>query len=76
MLALRTEFRLDVLDHGARQSAEGVYSVDAFAEPAAIRALETSGRYKVELHEDVDALGKQRQAEVGRGNRFLDRKRQ
>jgi hypothetical protein len=40
-----------------------------FAEPDQIQLLEDNG-YHIERHEDVDEIGKARQAEVGKGNRY------
>ena len=69
MLDLVRKHKIQVLDHGAGSSEPGGYSVDAIAEPADIQRLESAG-YHVRRHEDVDELGKARQREVGRGDRY------
>ena len=44
-------------------------TVDAIADDGVIQKLVQAG-YAVERHEDVDELGRQRQQEVGQGNRY------
>jgi hypothetical protein len=61
---------LQVFDHGQTQTPEGLFTIHAIAEPPTIRSLEDAG-YAVRVLEDVDEIGKQRQKEVGLGNRFL-----
>ncbi len=69
MLDLVRKHKIQVFDHGNRYSESVGFSVDAVAEPADIQKLENAG-YHVERHEDVDELGKTRQQEVGRGDRY------
>lgn len=69
MLDLVRKHKIQVLDHGTRYADAAGYSVDAIAEPADIQKLESEG-YTVHRHEDVDELGKVRQQEVGRGDRY------
>jgi hypothetical protein len=69
MLALVREHKINVFDHGIRKGDMTGYLVDAIAEPAAIQKLEAAG-YQVQMHEDVDEAGKERQGEVGQGNRY------
>jgi hypothetical protein len=69
MADLVRKYNIDVLDHGIRFSPDTGYIVGAFAMPEEIRILQENG-YDVARHEDVDALGKARQREVGRGNRY------
>jgi hypothetical protein len=69
MLDLVRKHKIQVFDHGNRYSESAGYSVDAAAEPADIQKLENAG-YHVRRHEDVDKLGKARQQEVGRGDRY------
>ena len=45
------------------------YGVDAIVESAQIEQLRESG-YQVEVKENLEEVGKARQALVGRGNRF------
>lgn len=72
MLDLVRRHVVEIIDHGRRPPARGVYAVNALVQGADIAVLEAGG-YKVQRHEDVDDAGKQRQREVGRGNRYLDR---
>jgi murein tripeptide amidase MpaA len=62
--------RINVFDHGRQSSKDGPYIVDALADDAQMRMLETQG-YKVECHEDVDEAGSHRQREVSQENRYL-----
>lgn len=68
MLDLVRKHKIQVSDHGAR-SIPGGYEVHAIAEAADIDRLEKAG-YRVQRHEDIDVLGRQRQAEVGQGDRY------
>jgi hypothetical protein len=61
-------YTIPVLDHGARRQ-EGRFSVDAIVDEADIARLRQAG-YTVEQHEDVDLTGKERQQEVGQGDRY------
>jgi carboxypeptidase T len=69
MLDLVRKYKIWVLDHGIRRVEGAGYLVEAIAEPAEIHLLETAG-YRIQRHEDVDEVGKARQEEVGRGNRY------
>jgi hypothetical protein len=69
ILDLVRKHKIQVLDHGTSYSDTAGYSVDAIAEPADIQKLESEG-FTVHRHEDVDELGKDRQQEVGRGDRY------
>jgi hypothetical protein len=68
MLDLVRKHLIEVEDHGSRSTESG-YTVDAIAEPSDIQKLEDAG-YHVERHEDVDETGKERQGEIGRGDRY------
>ena len=57
------------INRGTARSRDGAYRVDAIVDEATIPQLEKLG-YQVERHEDVDQLGRERQSEVGRGNRY------
>ena len=59
-----------VLHRTARHPDRQRYTVEALADEPVIEKLIQAG-YKVERHEDVDELGRQRQQEVGQGNRYL-----
>jgi len=69
MLDLVREHKVQVFDHGNRYDDSLGYSVDAVAEPVDIDKLRQAG-YTVEQHEDVDRVGKARQREVRRGDRY------
>jgi hypothetical protein len=60
---------VQVNDHGATHDGD-ILTVHAIAEPGAIRALEGAG-YSVAVYENLDEAGRRAQAEVGKGNRFL-----
>jgi hypothetical protein len=60
---------IPVFDHGIRFAPDIGYTVAAFAAPDEIRKLQQNG-YVVLQHEDADELGKIRQRDVGRGNRY------
>lgn len=72
MLDLVRVHKISVYDHGSKQSPSGEYSVDATADTAEIRELRGAG-YHVDRHEDVDKVGRARQREVGKGDRYRDR---
>jgi carboxypeptidase T len=69
MLDLVRKYKLQVFDHGNRYSESTGYTVGAIAQPADIQKLKNAG-YHVERHEDVDKLGRERQKEVGHGDRY------
>jgi hypothetical protein len=68
MLDLVRTLRVQIDEHSARSTESG-HSVDAIVEPQEIQRLEQAG-YRVQRHEDVDETGKERQREVGRGDRY------
>jgi hypothetical protein len=69
MLDLARKHKIQVFDHGIHYDDTVGYSVGALAEPADIQALEKAG-YQIRRHEDVDKQGKERQQEVGEGDRY------
>jgi hypothetical protein len=73
MLDLIRKHKIEVFDHSINWSEQTGYIVDALAEPAEIQKLEAAG-YVVQTHEDADARGRERQNEVGRGNRYTQTK--
>jgi hypothetical protein len=73
MSDLVRKYKIPVLDHGQRRSKETGFAVDAIVEEAEIQRLRDAG-YTVQQREDVDETGKERQKEVGQGNRYTDRK--
>ncbi len=60
---------ISVYDHGIERDPSGVYTVHASAEQADIDRLTAAG-YRVERGEALEQLGKQRQREVGKGDRY------
>jgi len=69
MLDLVRKHKIQILDHGSGSTADGSFQAHALAEPSDIDRLEEAG-YEVHRHEDVDEVGKQRQQEVARGDRY------
>jgi hypothetical protein len=70
MADLVRKYKLHVIDHSVRQDKQtGYHHVDAIAQPDEIQLLEANG-YHVERHEDIDEIGRARQNEVGKGNRY------
>jgi hypothetical protein len=70
MADLLRNYKLHIIDHSVRHDKDtGHHHVDAIAQPHEINLLEADG-YQIERHEDVDEIGKARQMEVGKGNRY------
>lgn len=69
MLDLVRKHKIQVFDHGIKHTESAGYSVSAVALPEDIQRLKDAG-YRVEQHEDVDEQGKERQKEVGKGDRY------
>jgi hypothetical protein len=70
MADLIRKYKLHVIDHSVRQDKDTAHHhVDAIVQPDEIQLLEDKG-YHVERHEDVDEIGRARQMEVGKGNRY------
>ncbi len=69
MADLVRKYKIQVLDHGTRYSKDTGFAVDAIAQPNEIQMLQDAG-YHIRRHEDVDKVGKARQKEVGKGNRY------
>jgi carboxypeptidase T len=69
MLDLVRKHKIGVLDHANRHAESTGYVIHAIAETAEIQELKKAG-YEVQQLEDVDATGKARQQEVGRGDRY------
>jgi hypothetical protein len=69
MLDLVRQYRIAIIDHGLRSGGGRAYSADALVNESQIPMLESKG-YFIEQHEDVDRAGRERQQEVGRGNRY------
>lgn len=70
MLDLVRKFKVQVFDHGVRQTPEEGYIVHAVAEDQSINELATKG-YKITRNYDIDSAGKLRQAEVARTSKYL-----
>jgi hypothetical protein len=69
MLDLVRVHKIPVYDHGVQRTSSGDYAVQASASAADIAKLKAAG-YSVEKHEDIEARGKKRQKEVGKGDRY------
>lgn len=63
MADLVRRHRIAVVRQTAKALREGGYSVQAFVEPDQLQALEAAG-YRVDRHEDAEAVGRQRQTEA------------
>jgi hypothetical protein len=61
--------QVTVLHRTSRHQGRQQYTVDAIVDDGVIQKLVQAG-YGVERHEDVDDRGRQRQQEVGQGNRY------
>ncbi|HXM48525.1 MAG TPA: hypothetical protein VN956_11830 [Pyrinomonadaceae bacterium] len=72
MIDLVRKHKIQVLDHGARRSKEAGFVVHAIVSDADIQRLQDAG-YNVEKLEDVDEVGRARQKEVGRGDRYKEK---
>lgn len=69
MLDLVDVHHVDVSDHGIRYTKATGYTVEAIADATTIAKLKKAG-YTLHQHEDADKRGKERQREVGRGDRY------
>ncbi len=69
MADLVRKYKIHVIDHSIRYN-EGIgHTVEAIVQPNEIQILEAAG-YSIQRHEDVDELGKTRQMQVGKDNRY------
>src|SRR5687767_5464018 len=68
MADLVRRHRIAVVRQTATALRKGAYSVQGFATPEEVRSLQQAG-YRLEIHEDVEAVGRQRQTEVGSARR-------
>ena len=68
---LIAQFSLDIGCRGPQfeRQPDGTFSLIAYANESKIRQLRAAG-YKIDQGENVSALGRERQKEVGRGDRF------
>jgi hypothetical protein len=69
MLALLARHRLDI-GGSPRYSADGAVRIDAYVPADRVDELEGDG-VRVEIVGDETAVGRERQKQVGTGNRFL-----
>lgn len=69
MADLVRKYGIEVLEHGGGHAPGKGYTVAAFAAPDEILKLQQNG-YEVARHEDREELGKIRQRQVGKGNRY------
>jgi hypothetical protein len=61
--------RIKVLHKTVRDKGKERYTVDAIVDDSAIARLRAAG-YEVESNYDVDEVGRERQKEVGQGDRY------
>jgi hypothetical protein len=61
--------QINVLHKTVRSRGKERYTVDAIVDDSVIPRLTAAG-YAVERHEDVDEVGRERQKEVGQGDRY------
>jgi murein tripeptide amidase MpaA len=64
MADLVRKYRLNIAGHTGKKTADARYVADAFANEAQIESLRSAG-YAIEVHEDVQEAGRERQSEVG-----------
>jgi hypothetical protein len=64
--------KVSVLHKTVRDKGKQRYTVDAIVDDQAIPLLTAAG-YEVERHYDVDEVGRERQKEVGQGDRYAGR---
>jgi hypothetical protein len=69
MADLVREHKIQVIGSTVRHIKDKGHVVDAIAPTHEIEMLEAAG-YEIQRHEDVDEVGKARQKEVGKGNRY------
>lgn len=67
---LLEEQRLDLSCGGPRQQESGTVTVEAYLPEPQVERLGQYGGVKVEILDDASATARERQKEVGRGNRF------
>jgi hypothetical protein len=73
MADLRRRYHVSVQPNTVRRSrTKGQVSVQAIVDDARIAELEQAG-YHVQRHENLEEVGRERQAEVSQGNRYLQR---
>ena len=73
MMDLLHTQQLEIIRQTAQMLRKGQgYTVDAIVEADQVETLRGLG-YRVEVKEDIEKLGRARQALVGKGDRFRDR---
>jgi hypothetical protein len=75
MADLVRKYNIHILNHGISYSKETGYSIEAIAVSEDIRKL-AENDYQIQILEDMDELGKARQKEVGKGNRYTQQEPQ
>ncbi len=70
MADLVRKYKIDILGNTVSYNKDTGHAVDAIANTDEIEMLKAAG-YKIQCHEDVDEVGKARQKEVGKGNRYM-----
>ena len=70
MADLVSKHKIEVLRQTAKRLDNEVgFKVDALVDSQQIQTLKAN-EYKVEIREDIEEIGKARQAEIGKGNRY------
>ncbi len=70
MADLVRQYEIEIFHETVRQRLKkGAFSVDALADDEQIHTLEANG-YKVDRHENLDKVGKARQEEVSKDDRY------
>ncbi len=69
IMGLIKDFQLDMGGGGPKRLPDGSLSVDAYTPEAVLDQLKKAGA-DFEIIEDATRVGKERQKEVGRGDRF------
>ncbi len=75
MADLIRKYKIHILNHGISYSEEAGYTIEAITVPEDIRKL-AENDYQIQILEDMNELGKARQREVGKGNRYTQQEPQ
>jgi len=69
MLDLVRKHKINIFGNSVEKTTEEGYDVDGLVEDQDIKTLEKEG-YKVRINHDIDEVGKKRQQEIGKQNRY------
>jgi len=75
MADLVKQYKIHILNHGIRYNKDADYLIEALATQEDIKILERNG-YLVQILENMGEIGKIRQKEVGKGNRYKQQQQQ